>query len=376
MQTIQDLEQKVEALKESREKLLNKKNNIFFFLTESEVESAAVYEIYLHAKYLKDIGYSVKIITDTDNYQHPKFLDEDMKTIEIFNISKKDNNLTISPCDYLIIPELFTNIMHQVHQQKLPCSKIVLFQSYTNAFKGMLPAASWKEWGINNVITTSKAMTDYLKEYFGKEYDIQTWKLGIPDYFKPSDKPKKSVITFFSRNPKEVELVIKSFYAKYPHLRFITFQEIKNFTREELGKVLGQSIATIWIDRHAAHGTIPLEAMKANSIPIGIIPELEHNQEQWFIKDNTGIWLKNILKIPEYLSKIVMSFIQDQMPEEVQKGMKEISEKYSVETSKQSILKAYQFYFVKRDEEFKQFIESNTKVIKEYKTKETENTKE
>lgn len=376
MQTINDLQQKVDLLKVAKEKLLNKENTIFFFLTESEVESAAVYEIYLHAIHLRDEGYTVKILTDTDSYQHPNFLDENMKTIEVFNIARKDNNLSVSPSDYLIIPELFTNIMKQVHDQKLPCAKIVLFQSYVNAFKGMLPASSWKEWGINNVMTTSKAMTEYLKEYFSNKFDIQTWYIGIPDYFKNSDKPKKPLITFYSRNPKEVELVIKSFYAKYPQLRFITFQEIKNFTREDLSTVLGQSIATIWIDRHAAHGTIPLEAMKCKSIPIGIIPELEHSKEEWFIKENTGVWLNHVTKIPEYLSKIVMSHIQNELPSEIIDGMKSVTDIYTVESSKDSIVRAYNFYFHKREHEFTEFIETNEKIIQSEQTNAEETIKE
>ena len=39
-------------------------------------------------------------------------------------------------------------------------------------------------------------------------------KLGIPEIFTPSDKPKMPIVTIHTREPRETMKIVKSFYVK------------------------------------------------------------------------------------------------------------------------------------------------------------------
>lgn len=341
--------EKLEQLKRSKQNLLDKNNKFLFFITESEVASAAIYEIYNHVKILREIGYDAKLLTDKIDYKVPEFLDQDLKALP--HITAEGNNFMISPEDFIIVPELFVNVMEQI--KTLPCEKIVLFQNFDNALKGLLPGTTWVDYNIRNVITTNKKLTDLTHTYFGP-YDTKEYLIGIPEYFKPQVKPKSPVITFSVRNSQEFFKVVKLFYLKYPLYRFISFEDLKGKSREEFAKKLADSFACVWLDDISSFGTTPIEAMKVGTVPIGTIPDII---PEYITEDkDTGFWTNDLLTLPDYLAEIVKMYIQSAIPEKVMTDMKEVSDKYNVKDSKVSIIETYTYFIDKRVNEMQNFI--------------------
>ena len=104
--------------------------------------------------------------------------------------------------------------------------KIVLAQSYNYIVNSLLPGLRYADFKIRNIITTSDAMTNFIKEYHGDIYNIKAFKLGIPDYFKPN-KFKKPVISFVCRNTSDILKINKLFYLKYPQFRWIGLKTLE-----------------------------------------------------------------------------------------------------------------------------------------------------
>lgn len=346
-------QEKINKLKESRQKLVDKDFKILFFIAQSEYATNNVYEVYSHVRTLREYGYDAKLLTDTKDYTIPEFLDDDMKVLP--HIASDTEKFEIGPQDFLVIPELFTNIMEQV--KKLPCDKIILFQSVDNALRGLLPGTNWIDFEIVNVLTNGENMVKVCNDHFGR-LDIKTYKMGVPEYFNNDIKLKEPVIGYYTKNHTELNKAIKLFYLKYPNYRFISFEDLRGGTREDFAKKMNQSFATLWIDKNASFGITPLEAMKAGSMPIGIIPEIP--QDYFTTEMDFGFWSYDTLTLPDMIANAVRVWLQDSVPQKMYDNMELIASKYTEKESKQSVMEAYIYFFEKRMTEIQNFVDSTT----------------
>ncbi len=351
--------EKIEKLNISKRNLIDKNNKIYFFIEESEIPALAIYEIYNHVRVLRQYGYDAILLSIKEGYKIPDFIDQDMKAFP--HVCGENNNFSIKPEDFLIIPEIFTNVMEQV--KNLPCTRIILMQSFENALKGIIPGVSWADFNVQNVITTSPKLTELTKTYFGN-LDIKEYVIGIPDYFKASKLPKEPYISFYTRNNNDMSKVIKMFYMKYPQYTFLSFEDLRGLSREKFAEKISQSFACLWIDRIASFGTTAIEAMKTKTLTIGLIPEVE---PEYISEDvENGLWTNDINLIPDLINQALNMFIQSAIPDELYEGMAKTADKYTDKISKESILNAYSYYFDKRIKEFDRVL----KAFEERETKE------
>jgi hypothetical protein len=348
---------KIEKISTSISNLNSKDFTFYFFTVEEQNINAGIIEVYNQANVLRKLGYNVAMITDAD-YKTPLFLDDELQTIPTVK-SVEGTTITIKPEDFLIIPELFTNVLDQT--RKYNCNKILFLQSYTNALRGLLPGFSWlQEYGITQIITTNQNLIDFVNKFMGQGYDIKKYTIGIPDYFKKPALPKDLTISYLSRNPQDIEMVIKLFYFQNPAYKFITFEDLRtNSKRSEFADKLNKSIGTIFIDRISSFGTLPLEAMKSHNFVCGLIPEIQPE----YITEKNGLWSQSIFDLPELLASLISSYIQDSIPQEFYDNMDETVAKYTPEVSENSIKECYQYFIDKRINNFNQALEELNKAV-------------
>lgn len=363
--------EQIEKLKLSRLNLINKNFKILFFVVEAELPSLAIYEIYNQVKILKEIGYDAQILTDKKDYKIPEFIDDDLKALP--HVTTEENTFQITPEDFIIIPELFTNVMEQI--KNLPCEKIVLLQNYENAMRSLTFGVKWADFNIRNVLTTSEELKKLASETLtnNQNFDIQVYNIGIPDYFAKTQRPKDCIVTYFSRNPQDISKVVKMFYLKYPHFSFISFEDLRGengnpfITRKDFAKKIEKSFATLWLDRYTSYGTTPIEAMKVGTIPVGVIPEIipnyiaERNEQNELVYKNTGFWSTELLTVPDMLADCVKRWLQDAVPDEMYSAMELEASKHLYKDSKQSIVDKYTYFIDKRINDFTHFIDNHLK---------------
>jgi len=334
-----------EKIKNIIKNLEENKSKFFFFMPNIGTPNSTMYQIYWNATVLKEMGYECIILTESDtDYTKPFFVEQNLMDLPHQKVS---NKVTISPEDFLIIPEIFTNVMETV--KNFTCEKIVLLQSLDYALHSLTPGVQWTDFGISKVLTVSDELTKMVDDFFGKFYKIKKYDIGISDKFKIKNDIKKPIISFVTRNGNDITDVIKLFYLKYPHFNFITFQELNGLDRDTYSKKLNESFACIWIDNISSFGTVPLECMKSGTIPIGLIPRIEHE----YIEDFTGIWVYDVFKLPDMIGALISKYLEDDISEDFYKKMEEVSTKYSEENSKNSIKKVYTEFINERIEYFK-----------------------
>lgn len=334
-------------------KLQNKDFGLYFFTLDTKGNpTAGIANIYEHVKVLTELGYRAYILHEKNDYKLrgdeqstgiADWLGEEYAALP--HISIESQQLKIEPTDFIIIPEIFANIMDQV--KAFPCKKIVFSQSYDYLLELLPIGKRWNaDYGFNDVITTSEKQAKYLNGLF-HNLNIQIVPISIPSYFKPNDKPKQPIVTILTRNPNDAAKIAKAFYLQYPIYKFLTFKELRGLSRQDFAKELANSCLAIWIDSSAGFGTLPLEAFECETPVIGLMPNLI--PEYMETKDeagnstvkNNGVWTNTTLNIPELIATYMKVWFEDSVPTELLNAMKDSSGQYTSEKQKLEISKVY-----------------------------------
>jgi len=362
------MSEQLENIKNSIEKIKNKDFGIYFFTLDTKGNpTAGVATIYEHVKKLRDLGYNAQILHDKNDYKLREdeegmgiaaWLGEEYATLP--HISIESQQLQVGPQDFVIIPEAFASVMKQT--KDFPCKRVIFLQAYEYIFEMLEIGEGWEQFNISDVITTNKNLSDYARSIF-RGINVDEIPVGIPEYFTNSDKPKVPTIAMSSRDKRELLKIVKIFYQKYPHYRFVTFRDMSGLPRKDFAKQLGESFVSVWLDELSGFGTFPIESMKCNTPVIGKIPRMV---PEWMgtvdengnlnLNDN-GIWTANLNSIPDVVATMVGLYLEDALPENILNGMKEYQDKYTVETSEKVLIEVYERLFGKRIVELQSTIE-------------------
>jgi hypothetical protein len=338
----------IEKLKESLSKLENKDFQILFLTPDVKgTPRASIAEIYNHVKELINLGYKASILHEKNDYTKVgAWLGEEYDNLPHSSIEEVGGQLKVGPHDFMIIPELFGNVLQQI--EKIPCKKIILAQSYDYILDMLPPGASWSTYGVNSFITTSET----IKQEINKLFPLTNGHIvnpSIPSYFKNEDKLKKPIIAIMCRDDRTTSKIVKSFYLKYPLYSFITFRDIKNMSREDLAGVLNDYFLSVWIDETSSFGTFPIESMRCGTPVIGKVPTI---QPEW-ISEKNGVWLFDELQIPEAIAIFCKNFFEDLEDTELLNEIKGMENKYTEEEQSKQIKDVYTKIFDERKNEIK-----------------------
>jgi len=356
LNTLLDEQSKLSKLEKAQHALTGlqeRKFKMYFFVPATGGHaSGAVIEIYNQAAVMRRNGFDAYILAERKDYTAPDYLDQDLQALP--HLTSEGSKFPIAPEDWLIIPDFYTPLMEQT--KKTSCTRVVLAQSYDYIITSNLGGMTWKDLGMDYVVTTSERMKQFIQEYHGpKLYDIQTYTLGVPDYFT-TPTLKKPVISFFSRNSDDIKRMSKLFYYKYPELQWVVFEDLRGTSRADFAKKLAESEVCLFIDRIAGFGQPAIEAMKADTVVVALAPDIVPE----YMDANAGVWSADYYQVPELLGKVFKMVISDEFPEEIRQGMKEQAAKYSPEASEASILAAYAHFLAQRETILKEAVEIAT----------------
>ncbi len=363
--------EKLSMVMESLNKLNNKKSKFLFCIPESQNPVASVYELYFHATVVKRMGFDVYILVENDGYKIPDWIETELTDFK--HLPMTNTGLNVGAEDFIIIPEVFTNVME--HVKTLPCHKIAFVQSLDYMYNSLLPGIDLSLFNIRDIITTSQILKETLENFYGvNKFNIYTYNIGIPDYFKKSDLPQKPIISIIGRNPNEISKFVKLFYSKYPHYNWISFDPMltkskppQQMRRIDFANRLRENFAAVWIDRISNFGTFPLECMKSGVIPICLLPDIvpeyiiERNEENKpvKIKDNVGIWTNNFYDLPIITGELITKFLDDNIEQSIYTEMDLVASKYTQEESQKMLIDLYTSFINQRKMLFESALNNN-----------------
>jgi len=345
--------ERIKLLEESINSFSNKSFNIYFFVMDTKGNPlGSVANIYQQAKFLNELGYNSWILHEKNDYiPVTEWLGEEYSSLP--HISVESQKLKISPKDFLVIPELFFNVIEQT--EKMPCHRIIMCNNYDYVFDYLPPSTSYSKYGISEVITNSETVSEYLKTII-KDVEYYSIPVGIPEFFKESEKPQKPIVSIVGRNTRDIMRLIKTFYLKHPQFKWITFKTLSGLDRKTFANHLSESCLSVWIDEISSFGTFPVESMKSGVPVIGKIPNLT---PEW-MTENNGYWVNNVLEIPDMVAGFLKDWLEDDDNQTIKEEMLKLKNQYSFEMSKNKTKEVYEKIFEKR---LKELIEVHKELL-------------
>jgi len=367
-------------------KLKNNDFRVYFYCPPVNFASGGMGTLLRLAKNLKEDGFNVKLIyqprlDQRASYEdsmkesqkqkkqvqinvfekfEPTWMDFSIDGIEIIPLGEgeiifNDANrtkvqaqpLSVLPEDLLIIPEGFPDVMQKTMQTA--CKRIVLAQSWFYVLNAMQPGQSWQHFGIQDVISVSDAITEYLDSTM-PGLRIKNVKQGINrELFKAPEKlSKKAPVVVYSANRgqenklKTINL-IKNFYMFYPHLRWVRFVELANMSREEFADRLSSSAFALYTDDIAGFGTLPLEAMACGTHVVG----WASFGGKEYMNENNGFWTNNgeIFQTAEILGVAIEKWLNGELDTPtIQESYEETLSHYTLEGERSQFLNVINEY--------------------------------
>jgi len=372
--------EQIKQVKEVLAKLESKDFNLYFFTLDTKGNpTAGIANIYEHVKILNDLGFKASILHEKNDYKLrgdqegngiADWLGEEYASLP--HVSIEGQQLNISPADFIVIPEIFSNIMDQV--KTFPCKKVVFSQSYDYLLELLQIGKRWNvDYGFNDVITTSDKQANYLKTLF-PSINTHVVPVSIPSYFKDSEKPKIPVVSILTRNQGDAAKIAKSFYLQFPIYKWITFKELRGLPRQQFANELAKSCLAVWVDDQSGFGTFPLEAIECNTPVIGkmpnMIPEWMENVDadgNVIIKQN-GVWTNTTLNIPELIATYLKVWLEDSVPSDLTDAINETKGSYTSEKQVEKAIAAYSTMLENRINEMRISLETLENAQKELET--------
>lgn len=335
-------------------KLKNKDFTLFFFTVDSKnVPSGSVVYSYELALSFKKLGYNVTMLYQLENEMNPKqkqkliekgtynpmdenvfcgvgdWMGQEYADLPHLNIAKK-NAWSVSPSDFLFIPEAFASLMSQTYIYKVSCQRYVLLYNF-DYVTDMIPFGSgWINFGIRDCIATTDLQAKLIQDVMPY---VRTTVINpyIPEYFRKPVTPKKLIVNVISKHQSDVKKLMKTFYWKYPVYKFVSFKDLRGMTREHYADMLKEGAITVWIDRDTPFGFGALEAMRCDNVVIG---KLTENTQEWMVDENDDlcdnvIWFDKMTDLPDILADVVGSWMQDEIPQVLYDEMAKTNTRYT-----------------------------------------------
>ena len=344
-------------------KIDKKENNVFFFILDTKGNPSGSLEyIYKLAMIAKNDGYKVAMLYQSadkdDKFVGVKdWLGEDYANIPHYDIASDD--VEITPSDILFIPEIFANVMNQT--KKLPCKRIAILQNYDYLVEQMPFAAQWGDFGILDAITNTGHNAELLKDIF-PHVKTKVITPYIDKMFGTTIKPKKMIVNIVASDQEDINRIIKPFYWKYPSFKWVSFRDLRGFSKEQFAESLRDAAITIWVDDKTSFGYSALEAMKSGSIVIAKIPE---EPLKWMNEDsedkvgklrNCCIWFDDFHEVQRAIASVVRSWITDKVPSTLFDEAKKVNELYPFETTQKEFSEYLNGIIENRKKEMEQLV--------------------
>jgi hypothetical protein len=207
---------------------------------------------------------------------------------------------------------------------KLPCGKVVLCQAYDHIFETLNPGDTWTKLGFYKCITTSEQQKEII-EMFMRGMTIDVVNPVISESFVKQQLPPKTIISVHTRDQRDTVNIIKSFYARFPQYRWITFRDMRGLSEIEFANAMKESFCSVWSDPTSGFGTFPLESIKMGIPVIGLVPNL---QPEW-MNENNGIWINNPNMIVDVIADFIQNWLEDNINPMIYEEMEKTISSYS-----------------------------------------------
>lgn len=351
----------IERISLELEKIKNDECTLYFFVLDTKGNPSGSLEyIYKLAYILHEDGYNVIMLYQEDeefvgvrDWLGDKYADLPHQNI-------MDEKTSVSASDVLFIPEIFASVMTQT--KHLPCKRVAILQNYGYITEQIPISVQWGDLNIFNAIVNTRENEKLLHSIF-PYVNTTLVEPYIDEKIYDVTDPKKLIVNLITKKPSDVNRIIKPFYWAYPHFKWVSFRDLRGFSKEKFAEYLREGAITVVIDDDANVGYSALEAMKSGSY---VMMKLPDNKLDWMMTPdgnlvNGCLWFDNLHEAPRLIAQLVRAWVTNNVPQDIIKDGKKIAKYYSKEKTTDQILSFVEKTLDNREEELENLI----KAIKE-----------
>lgn len=331
------VEDVIARIKKELKKCDDKTFNVYFYVIDTKgVPSGSLLYIYKIAYELQELGYNVTMLHNEKEFVGVEQWAE-KKYAELKHANSSDREITISPSDFLIIPEIYTDIMSQTRD--LSCKRIVLLQNFDYMTRIIPPGVHPYEYGITDVIVNTEYNGKIVKNNLPR-VNVHTIKPGISSaMFRKNVKPKKMIVDFAVKDANDASRIVKPFFWKYPQLKWVTFAQLSNLPQEVFADAMRDAAIVVVVDETTSFAYAALEALKTGSIVVAKIPE---NVPDWMLDEkgeltNAIVWVDSLDEVADVIANLVAMWVRDDIPDDLYTEMDKVAELHTMDVMKNDI---------------------------------------
>lgn len=329
----------VGRIKAEIEKIDKKENTLYFFVLDTKGNPNENLEyIYKLALSIKNKGYNVTMLYQDDEefVGVREWLGDDYADLPHENTMGEET--VVSPSDILFIPEIFASVMTQT--KNLPCKRVAILQNYDFITEQIPLSVQWGDLNIMDAIVNTEDNKRLLGNIF-PYVKTTVVKPYIDERIYDDNNPKKLIINILSKDPSNINKIVKPFYWSYPLFKWVSFRDLRGFNKNDYGEKLREAAITIWVDDNAISGQDALEAMKSGSLVLAKIP---NNNLDWVLGENGALfegclWFDSIRQLPNMIGQLVRSWITDKIPSDIVEKGKELANTYTKQSTEEEFEK-------------------------------------
>jgi hypothetical protein len=261
---------------------------VYYYCPNLNHPSGGMGVLFKQAKILADNGYDVNLLYEGDGVFNPTWMEFSIEHIPKVRINGL-GSIRIDSNDLLVIPEGFGNLIDSTKNMK--CKRTVLAQSWIYIYTSMPQPKSWKESGIERVISVSQGITEYIQKYM-PGIKVSQYKQSISPIFKSNlDKEFKVCYSSSRSNTQQMNTqnLINIVKSSDKRLRNVQFVELKGMSKQQFANELADCAFCLYTDEIAGFGTLPLEAMACNTHVVGF----SNIGNKEYVRESNGFWCQN-----------------------------------------------------------------------------------
>ena len=368
--TKQKITDTVDRINKELEKIKNKSFNVYFYVIDTKgVPSGSLLYIYKIAYELQELGYNVTMLhNETDFVGIGQWAEK--KYADLKHARTNDRGITTSPSDFLIIPEIYTDIMSQT--KNLPCKRVILLQNFDYMTRIIPVGVHPYEYGITDAIVNTDSNEKLVRDNLPK-LSVKKIRPGISSaMFRLNEKPKKMIVNFVVKDGNDASRIVKPFFWKYPQLKWVTFAQLANLPQEIFADALRDAAITVVVDEDTSFGYAALEALKAGCIVIAKIPE---HVPDWMLNEkgelvDSIVWIDTLNEAADIIANLVAMWVRDDVPEELYDEIEKTAELHTMDCMREDVKSVFvDGLFAERKEEIEKTLNSVLEKAYEESTK-------
>jgi hypothetical protein len=261
---------------------------VYYYCPNLNHPSGGMGVLFKQAKILADNGYDVTLLYEGQETFNPTWMDFSIEHIPKVKINGL-GSFRIDSNDLLVIPEGFGNLIDSTKNMK--CKRTVLAQSWIYIYTSMPQPKSWKESGIERVISVSQGITEYIQKHMSG-IKVHQYKQSISPIFRSNlDKAFKVCYSSSRSNTQQMNTqnLISIVRSSDKRLRNVQFVELKGMSKQQFANELADCAFCLYTDEIAGFGTLPLEAMASSTHVVGF----SNIGNKEYVRNNNGFWCQN-----------------------------------------------------------------------------------